>query len=116
MHSVVLDWQINNRWEYVCQSDLVWLEAGPVNEGFFNDQVSVNQYLFYTASDCVKVGVRGEWWKTDGLSRYGVTAGVNIRPHANLVIRPEVRYDWGFGTPGIFTEDAILGIDAVLTF
>jgi hypothetical protein len=116
-HSVVIDWEINDRWEYVCQSDLVWLDAEVgVNDGFGNDQVGVNQYLFYTVNDCVKAGVRGEWWKTDGFSRYAVTAGVNVRPHANLVVRPEVRYDWGADPLGVFTNEGIFAIDAVLTF
>lgn len=116
-HSVVINWQINRSWEYVAQSDAVVLAAEPgVNDGFLNDQIGVNQYLFYTVNDCVKVGVRGEWWKTDFLNRYAVSAGVNIRPDANLVIRPEVRYDWGDGPTDIWPRRAILAIDAVLTF
>jgi hypothetical protein len=47
---------------------------------------------------------------------------VNYRPHANLVIRPEIRYDW---TPAADTVNAAVprdynqtwfGVDAVFTY
>ena len=31
------------------------------------DNVGVNQYLIYTVNDCMGVGGRLEWWKTDPL-------------------------------------------------
>ncbi|NIL97989.1 MAG: outer membrane beta-barrel protein [Planctomycetales bacterium] len=121
-HSLVFDWVINNCWEYVLQSDLVALEADALNGGANNDQFGINQYLFYTINDCLKAGVRAEWWQTDNLDRYEVTFGVNVRPHANLVVRPEVRYDWGSGASEVLLpntpngEATTFGIDAVLTF
>jgi hypothetical protein len=121
-HSLVFDWVIDDKWEYVLQSDLVALEANAINGGAFNDQFGINNYLFYTINDCVKAGVRAEWWQTDNLDRYEVTLGVNIRPHANLVFRPEFRYDWGSGASNVLLpntangEASIFGIDAVLTF
>ncbi|HEY3391542.1 MAG TPA: outer membrane beta-barrel protein, partial [Lacipirellulaceae bacterium] len=84
--------------------------------------------LFYTINDCWKLGGRAEWWKSnnvvagDDISFYNIAGGVNYRAHANLVIRPEVRYDW---TPA---EDAVnaslgedynqtwFGVDAILTY
>jgi hypothetical protein len=54
---------------------------------------------------------------------YDFTAGVNIKPHANLLIRPEWRYRWSPtlnddpATDSTFNwEDGIFGIDAILTF
>jgi hypothetical protein len=98
-----------------------------VEDGAENQEVGVNQYLFYTLNDCWSVGGRMEWWKSNRLtgemtSYYELTGGLNYRPHANVTFRPEVRYDW---TP---SEDAIddelgedynqvtFGIDAILTF
>jgi len=59
---------------------------------------------------------------------YDLTAGLNYRPHANVVVRPEVRYDWARGATS--TELAGLslplfesgrdqftfGIDSIFTF
>ncbi|MDH3718622.1 MAG: porin, partial [Planctomycetota bacterium] len=124
-HSLVFDWVIDDCWEYVLQSDLVDLDFGAVNNDFFapgidfNSQIGVNQYLFYTFNDCLKVGGRFEWWQTDNRDRYEATFGANIRPHANVVLRPEVRYDWGSQALVPTTangEALIFGIDAVLTF
>ena len=83
---------------------------------------SVNQYLFYTINDCWKAGVRAEWWKSDGASYNEVTAGINYKPHANLIIRPEYRYNFG-NTPlesanGTIKRNAVsvFGIDAIITY
>jgi len=121
-HSIVADWIINDNWEYVAQSDLVSLDQmGPGNTAFASS-IGLNQYLFYKLSDQVKLGGRMEWWKAGGESYYGITGGVNYRPIANLVIRPEVRYQWSPAYNALnnglvpVDEGAIFGIDAVLTF
>lgn len=122
-HSIVTDFTLTDKLNYVLQSDNV--RIGETGE----DNVGINQYLFYTVSDCVKLGSRLEWWKGDvqtgyaphggvlpnsgSLSYYQYTFGVNLRPHANFVVRPEVRYDW---SPAANYEETIFGIDGVLTF
>ncbi len=114
-HSMVFSFQMTDRLEYVVQSDLVQVGAGaPV--GTSASQVGINQYTFYTVSDCVKLGFRNEWWKSGDNSFHEATFGVNIKPHANLTIRPEIRHDW---SPAIATQAAarwIFGIDAIMTF
>lgn len=121
-HSIVADWAINDRWNYVFQSDLVSVSGG--DNGNY-DTIGVNQYLFYTVSDTVKVGSRMEWWKADGISLYEMAYGVNIRPMANVILRPEVRYNWAPGdnvpdvvteAPGVYTNQFIFGMDAIFTF
>ena len=113
-HSLVLDVDLDCDWNYVLQSDLVETNGGG------DHQYGVNQYLFYSINDCLKVGSRMEWWKNGSNSQYAATFGVNYLPSANLVIRPEIRHDWnpsgirfnGDGK-GDFTT---LGIDAILSF
>lgn len=118
-HSIVADWVINDEWEYVFQSDYVGVDS--VGGGHY-DTIGLNQYLFYTFSDKLKAGARGEWWKADGISYYEMAFGVNIIPTANLRIRPEVRYNWAPGTTtannpfGITVDETIFGIDAILTY
>jgi len=102
--------------------------------GFLDDpdfdahDVSAVNYLFYSLNDCWKAGGRIEWWKSNTVtgesqSFYELTGGVNYKAHANLVIRPEIRYNW---TPGNEAAEAALGtpdfnntvfaIDAIVTF
>ncbi|MEM8865377.1 MAG: outer membrane beta-barrel protein [Planctomycetota bacterium] len=120
-HSLVFDVALSDDLNYVFQSDLVDIED-PTLGG--NDQIGINQYLFYTLSERVALGTRLEWWKSDGQSFNEVTFGVNYRPHANVVIRPEYRYDWtptdnGYGanSVGVFRdEESTFGIDMVITY
>lgn len=107
-HSLVLDVNVTDNINYVIQSDLV-----STNQGVNDDQVGINQYLFYTVNDCLAFGTRLEWWRNDGDSQYESTWGLNYKPMANLVVRPEWRYDWN---PGTSNEFGTFGVDAILTF
>ena len=65
----------------------------------------------YQLNDCWGVGARLEWFRDDDGQRvattegglgnegnyYEFTVGLNWKPHANLTIRPELRYDWYSG-------------------
>lgn len=115
-HSLVVDVALTDDLNYVAQTDLV--ETNAAND----HQVGLNQYLLYTVNDCLSVGGRMEWWKSAGVSHYEATFGLNIRPHANLVIRPEVRQDWAPGGNSMVGNGAdsdnftTWGIDAVVTY
>ena len=107
MHSIVLDTKLTEDLNYVVQSDVLDTDFGD------DHSVGLNQYLIYAISDCVGVGTRMEWWKYDGNSQYAWTVGFNVKPHANLIIRPEIRRDWN---PGRDQNQTVLGVDAILTF
>jgi Putative beta-barrel porin-2, OmpL-like. bbp2 len=126
-HSNVVDFTLSENWHYVLQSDYVNTNlAVPVTGNDLQD-VGVNQYLFYTLNDCWALGGRAEWWKSNGVA-YGngesasyqeITGGLNYKPHANVVVRPEIRYNWtnesaGNGTLGF--NNTVFGVDAVFTF
>lgn len=106
-HSLVFDVAITERLNYVLQSDL--LTIGETSR----DDVDINQYVFYTLNDCLALGTRVEWWQTDGQSNYELTGGLNYRPHANVVIRPEVRWDH---QPATSFDQTTFGIDAILLY
>ncbi|MDB4793383.1 porin, partial [bacterium] len=114
-HSLVLDMALTDNLNYVFQTDFLSAElAGATNESY-----GINQYLLYSINDCWGVGGRAEWWKSNGNSIYALTGGVNYKPTQNLVIRPEVRYQWDpeSANAGIASDgDAIFGVDAILTF
>ncbi len=136
-HSIVADYQINDNWNYVFQSDYLDVEntstlpgdfVGTPNETDFNSAITrfygINQYLFYTINDALAVGGRAEWFNTGDGDIYAITGGVNYRPTANLIIRPEYRYQFE-GSDGSLTnffdndvavDEGIFGIDAILTF
>jgi len=121
-HSVVLDWVVNDRWEYVFQHDYV------ANEAFIGAGAhkvwGFNNYLFYTINDCWKAGVRAEYFHDPRMSRggastthlWGYTAGLNYRPHANVTIRPEIRYHDASGNNAAYFDQTTVGCDMILTF
>jgi hypothetical protein len=121
-HHLVLVNELSSCLTYVLQSDLLFTEGAPGDDEFEENDYGVTNYLIYSLSDCWGVGGRFEWWKSNivtGLSDsfYEVAGGINYRPHANLVVRPEVRYDWA--NEGGDIDDynqGWFGVDAVLTF
>lgn len=112
-HSLVFNMTLTEKLNYVFQTDFVG-----TNTDTANDDVGINQYLFYTLNDCWKLGTRVEWWQRDGESLWEATVGVNWRPHPNFVLRPELKYNSGaaLATLGLPDESTIFGIDGILTF
>jgi hypothetical protein len=104
-HSVVVDFSLTERLNYVFQSDMI--------DADIYDTVGINQYLFYNLNDCWAFGGRLEWWDNDGVSYNEATFGINYRPHTNLVLRPEVKQEW---VPGLDLDQTIFGMDMVLTY
>ena len=104
-HSLLLDIALDDTLNLVLQSDLV--RTGN------DDDVGINSYLIKSLNDKLGVGVRSEWWKNEGVSQYAVTTGLNIKPLDNLIVRPEVRFDWD--DPNVGSETTF-GVDAILTF
>lgn len=122
-HSLVLDMSLTDNLNWVVQSDL--LRSDQTGE----DNVGLNQYFLYSVNDCLGLGARVEWWKGDvltgyaphggvlpaagSLSYYAATFGANIRPHANVIVRPEVRIDW---SPAADYDESYFAVDAIFTF
>jgi len=115
-HSLLFDFTLTDKLNYIVQNDVVSTDAAGAGGPFqsnLNDTVGINQYLIYKYSDCVGIGGRLEWWKFDGTSLYVATGGVNYKPHANLIFRPEIRQQW---SPAFDYDETILGTDVILTF
>lgn len=93
-------------------------------DGVARDSIGQINYLFYKVTPKVSAGLRQEWYKADSVSYYTLTYGLNIRPVANLVVRPEVRHMWSPSANNTLTEpgrgdlfnQTVFGIDAVLSF
>ena len=122
-HSMVCNFTLTEKLNYILQSDN--LRVASTGE----DNVGINQYLLYTVSDCVGLGARMEWWKGDGItgfapfdavlppggsfSYYAATLGANLRATANVLVRPEVRFDW---SPAAGYDKTTFGVDMIYTF
>jgi hypothetical protein len=126
-HSIVGDLALTDCLRYVVQSDLVHTEGLYADPTYAGNDVGIVQYLFYTLNDCWGLGTRLEWWKSNSVvgnsdastSFYELTGGINYRPQANLVIRPEIRYDWSptdLVANGEDYDEVMFGIDAIVTF
>jgi hypothetical protein len=127
-HHVVANFTLSECWSYIITHDYLITNDNAAGDGIEQDDKGLVNYLIYKLNDCWSVGGRMEWWKSnnvvvnESISFYDITGGINYRPHANLVIRPEIRYDW---TAAEETVNAALGedynqtwfgVDAVLTF
>jgi hypothetical protein len=82
-------------------------------------QFSIGNYLIYRINDCLGLGSRFEWFKSDiytgsSDSTYSWTSGINFRRHANIVVRPELRVDWGEGA--VDEGQPIFASDLIVTF
>lgn len=115
------------RLHYVLQHDRGFQHAAA--SGRDAEWYSVVHYLTYEVTEAWGVGMRGEWFRdddgvryTDGAANYfALTGGVNWKPSAWLMLRPEVRYDWANAQTAPFdggrkANQLLVGLDAVIRF
>lgn len=121
VYSLVIQEKLGPRSEYVLVHDL-GVQSNAATNGGAADWYGLNQYYIYTLSSQWAACVRAEWFRDqDGVvvtgpgnvpgvrawsghgfegNFYELTAGLNWRPQANVIFRPEVRYDWYDGGAG----------------
>ena len=112
MHSIVLDRQVNDRFNWVFQSDFGTNRNVPGGGG---EWYGINNYFFYTLTDRLRSGVRVEWFADpnglrvgNGNGEYvGITGGLNMALTPNFMLRPELRYD----TFGQYTGNPTAGFN-----
>ena len=126
MHSLVVQYQVNDQVDYVMQSDFAINFDRP--SGDDTQWYGINNYLYYQINSCWLAGVRAEWFRDQDGARtgtagdyYEATVGLNWQPTNNLRVRPEARWDVyeGVGTPfhsGTDTNITTFGIDFVWQF
>ena len=124
-HSMVFDWQVSDKFNYVVQSDYVTnhqfiTPASAFNAGAdWGNSWGINQYLLYQFNPCVGLGMRVEYFEQysnlTNFSVAAVTLGANLRPTSNLIVRPEVRID-DYGTGTGRQDSTTVGLDAILTY
>lgn len=119
--SVVLKHEFSPCMYYVIQSDygyqdnaVLLLDQTSTTLGFRSAHWwGINQHVIYQFHDALAAGLRVEWFRDQNHARVGIpvefdpagptfngqdyfaiTAGLNIKPHSNVVFRPELRWDW----------------------
>jgi hypothetical protein len=145
MNSLVGTVNLTDEIQYVIQHDSAtnWDVTGAEGAQWYG----INQYLFIDLTDEVRFGARLEWFDDQDGARvgahpfavpaagagvgptegdyYAATIGLNVRPHANFVVRPELRWDFfdGDAPAGLLpfddgNEDDLFtaGVDGVLQF
>ncbi|MFM7411619.1 MAG: outer membrane beta-barrel protein [Planctomycetota bacterium] len=114
--------EVSDKLTYVFQNDLGWqFNANPVSQNIGQQNgtaqwYGINQYMFYTLSDSLVAGMRLEWFRDNNGYRvinpirnaiwggpfgtgyagnfWQATWGLNWKPNRNIIVRPELRYDW----------------------
>jgi Putative beta-barrel porin-2, OmpL-like. bbp2 len=123
MHSIVGQYAVTDSLKYVLQSDV--LDTELADGSAVRETFGVNQYLIKSLNDCWGIGGRFEWWNVEDLGAgdsdvYALTTGLNYRPHANVIVRPEVRWDWDedqvAGLEDGDDNQTTFGVDTILTF
>jgi hypothetical protein len=124
IHSIVFKYQLNPRMLYVLQHDLG--AANGVNGYQDAEWYSIGQYLLYTLNEKWSAGGRLEWFRDDDGTRVlglgnlpargwgaapgfngaftSLTLGLNWKPRINVLVRPEIRWDWYDGSRNLMGE------------
>ncbi|MBM4089287.1 MAG: porin [Planctomycetes bacterium] len=146
VYSLVLQQKIRERLQYVLVHNLGTEKNAPT-AGNTAEWYGLNQYFLYTINPKWNANLRAEWLRDDDGVRvagpgnipgvhawsgrgfagnfYEITAGLSWRPMANIIVRPECRYDWYDGLPGPTglpfgggnaDDQFTAGVDAIITF
>jgi hypothetical protein len=123
MFSTVYVNELSDKLTYVFQNDNGW-QFNAFGVGSNPAQwYGINQYLFWNFTDSLIGGMRFEWFRDNNGYRvvnplrnyafgqtpwgtgyagnfWALTWGLNYKPNANWIIRPELRYDWYNGQAG----------------
>jgi len=117
MYSLVGTQQLGSRLKYVIQHDYGQSSGGP-NAPRLAEWYGINQYVLFALNSKWAIGTRIEWFRDKQGVRvhgigdgnlatgpyagdfYEVTLGLNWRPRRNVLVRPEVRWDWYHGQAG----------------
>ena len=146
MYSFVLTHAVDDRLSFALQHDY-GIQHGAITGGQDAEWYGVNSYVFYRLNCCWTAGLRAEWFRDDDGVRveglgdgnpiqggqfagnfYEVSFGLNYQRGPNLVVRPEVRYDWYDGADnaagggrrpfddGNSSEQITAAIDLILSY
>jgi hypothetical protein len=121
-YALVLKQKLSEKLLYVAHHSMGGAENSNPRTGGYARWYGLDQYLIYTINPKLSVGSRVEWFRDEDGSRVAgvgnlndgwmgapgfagtfteATFGLNWRPHPNLVVRPELRWDWYRGSTNL---------------
>ncbi|MAI35549.1 MAG: hypothetical protein CBE00_13005 [Planctomycetaceae bacterium TMED240] len=118
IHSIVAAYDLRCDLQYAMEATIADYDDGGNDLG---PAAGISNYFIKTMNECNSVGLRYEWLgqEWDGIKGdfHELTLGWNHRRSANLIIRPEVRWDWINIDDGADEDDhASFAVDAIMTF
>jgi hypothetical protein len=131
MHSLIVTSKLTDKLSHVFWTDYLDSDNG-TNRAVERQTYDLNNALIYSFNNCLAWGNRFEWYNVERATNFGAaglqpgrkdvyvfTTGLNVRPHSNLLFRPEVRWDWDqdnlIGLP-LGSGQTTFGMDAIFTF
>jgi hypothetical protein len=121
VYSLVLQQTLSEKWQYIMVQDL-GVEGHTGLGGTQADWYSLCQYLHYTINPKLSANMRVEFFRDEDGTRVAgpgnipgvaawtgrgfagtfneLTFGLNWHPCPNIIVRPEIRYDWYRGARG----------------
>ena len=148
VYSLVVQHQFTERFKYVLVHNLGHEEKAVPVTFADGEWYGLNQYFLYQINPKLSANMRFEWMRDDDGARiagpgnvpgirawngggfagnfYNLTCGTSWRPIPNLVVRPEVRWDWydglanGAGNKpfdaGAADDQFTFAVDAIISF
>ncbi len=150
--SLIWEQTFTKRLRYALQNVYGYTNDSVLNGGDDAEFYSLVNYVYYEINPCWSAGMRLEWFRDDdgtrvagvgSIGRYGwdippgfagdfsaLSVGLNWRPHANILVRPEARWDWYNGSDnprapagrprpfdgGTRDDQFVLAADLIVTF
>ncbi len=132
MHSLTTRYRMSDRFAFISQKD--WIATELQDGTDWRQSSGFTNYFLYDLNRDYSAGLRFEYWRVEGAkfvdsgdpqNVYMLTLGLNCRPTTDLIIRPEVRWDWSHQENGMAqlnlneegeSSQATFGIDAILKF
>lgn len=113
-HTIVLEMELSDRLDYALQTDYI-SQVSIIEQ--LRPATGITQYMNYQLTDSVDLGIRFEWFDfLDSNREYSdLTLGLAASVTPNLLIRPEVRWDYVDGFSWL-NDSMTFGIDAILSY
>lgn len=139
-YTVWLKHKLTERLEYVIHHDAGFQDLSRTDPEASAEWYGISQYLYLKLAEKLSLGLRGEWIRDDDGTRvlgfrsgnfaapgnyFDLTLALNYRPCANLIIKPELRWDWqhrddpslpGAYNAGRSTSQFLAALEVVLKF
>ena len=113
-HTIVLEMELRDRLDYSLQAD--YISEVQIIEPVV-PMTGITQYMNYQLTDSVDLGIRYEWLQfLDEVDISDLTLGLAASVTPNLLIRPELRWDYEEVMGGGLNDFMSFGIDAIFSY